>query len=336
MYYCAVFCICLGLFFPARAGAQPEPVCRVSVENPTTHFQALAARRFAELFAEKTHGSVVVEFYDSARLFRDTDALGALVRGQVEVIFPGIWQLDRFVPDVAALMLPTAYGRSVQEHRALVDGSFGEALTRRIEAALGAVSLGLWLDAGHAHVFSLSQNIRSAKDIAGKRIRVAGGKGNVERLEALGAKALSIPLSDLKSYLDGRMIDGILSTYEAVESAHLDRNGIAAVFEDEEYYPFYVPLLARRFWDSLNEAQRKAALEAWAEVISRAREEAVRSHAEAKARLVARGLVLFSQSDAAREEIRENLGGSEDDMAHRLSVAPETLRALRDGFRGRP
>ncbi len=336
MSYGVVVCICLALFFPTRADAQPAPVCRVSVENPTTHFQALAARRFAEVFAEKTRGSVAVEFYDGARLFRDTDALGALARGQVEVIFPGIWQLDRHAPDVAALMLPTTYGRSVAEMRSLVDGAFGDALADRIEAALGAVRLGRWLDAGHAHIFTLAPTVRSAKDIAGKRIRVAGGRGNEERIAALGARALSIPLFDLVSYLDGRLVDGILSTYEAVDSARLDRNGIKAVFEDAEYYPFYVPLASRRFWDSLDDAQRTAAREAWAEVVARGREDAVRSHAEAKARLVARGLVVYAQADAERDAVRENLLPYEADMARKLNISAETLRTLRDSFRGRP
>jgi C4-dicarboxylate-binding protein DctP len=316
--------------------AQEVKVCRISVENPSTHFQALAARRFADKWVEKAHGSVKVEFYDGASLFRDTDALRALARGQVEIIFPGLWQLDRYVPDFGSLMLPSVYERQVPTMRALVDGPFGDALIPKVETALEATTLGPWLDGGYGHIFTLSTSVRSAKDIAGKRIRVAGGKGNEERLIALGADTVSIPLADLATYLDNRLVDGILSTYEAVDSARLDRNGIRAVLEDKEYYPFYLPLVGNRFWASLSDAQRKAAKEAWAEVVGTAREESVRSHAEAKARLVSRGLVVYETAEDEGVRIREMLMRSEMEMARRLNISSETLQRLDEGLQGQP
>lgn len=334
-------CSLLWLFFTLSPTglylfAQEVKVCRISVENPSTHFQALAARRFSEKWAEKAHGTVKVEFYDRASLFRDTDALRALARGQVEIVFPGLWQLDRYVPDFGSLMLPSVYERQVTTMRALVDGTFGDALVAKVETALQATALGPWLDAGYAHIFSLSTSIRSAKDIAGKRIRVAGGKGNEERLIALGAEPVSIALADLPTYLDNRLVDGVLSTYEAVDSARLDRNGIRAVFEDKEYYPFYLPLVANRFWTSLSDAQRNAAKEAWAEVVAVAREEAVRSHAEARARLVSRGLAVYGNSEEEGVKIRETLMRSEKEMARRLNIPSETLQRLNEGLQGQP
>ena len=230
-------------------------------------------------------------------------------------------------------MLPSVYGRSVPTMRALVDGPFGQTLVSRVESTLGTVALGPWLDAGYALIFTLERTVRSAKDIAGKRIRVAGGKGNEERIKALGADTMSIPLADLASYLENRLIDGILSTYEAVDSARLDRYGISAVFEDEEYYPFYVSLAARRFWDALDDGERRAATEAWAETVRIGREEAVLAHAEARSRLISRGLTVFPNVE--RDSVREFLVRSEVKIARRLNIPAETVRALTDELRER-
>ena len=316
-----------------QPSAEETKICRISVENPPAHFQARTARRFAELWSERTHGSVKIEFYDGGRFFRDADAVSALARGQVEIIFPGIWQLDRYVPDVAALMLPSVYGRDVETMRGLVDGPFGSLLAAKLGTALDAATLGPWLDAGYTHIFTLAPSIRTAEDIEGKRIRVAGSKANEERIMALGAEAMIIPLADLTSYLDNRLVDGILSTYEAVDSARLDRHGIRAVFEDREYCPFYVPLVGRRFWSSLTEDERKAATESWKEVVSGAREDALRSHEKAKERLVARGLMVFGNSAEAAAKVRARLSRSEGETARRLNIPADTVRLLEEGFR---
>lgn len=302
---------------------------RISVENPPTHFQAQVARTFADRLAARLGDRISVEFYDGARLFRDTDVIGAVARGAVEIALPGIWQFDRMAPDTAALMLPSVYGLSVEQARRLADGPLGAALNAEIEAGIRGRVLGRWLDLGHAHLFSLDRRLRGIGDFRGRRVRVAGGRGNEERIRALGAVPVSIPSPDLDSYLRRRLVDGILTTYETVDSAGMDASGIAAVYEDAEYYPFYVPVASAAFWNGLDPELRREIEAAWEELLPAARETAVRAQEAAKARLTARGLRIRVPSKAEREAVREALLRSEDDMARRLGVSGEILALLR-------
>jgi len=324
------FCILLSLVLPVFAAtAQPPLLCRISVENPASHFHARAVRQFADLLAERSKGALRVEFHDGASLYRDADAVVALATGQVEIIVPGIWQLDRYVPETAALMLPSTYARSRESMRSLVDGPFGDRLAASIEEVLEAFVVGSWLDAGYGQMFSTAKPIRTTGELAGKRIRVAGGKANEERIRALGGTAVSISMSDLPSYVERGLLDGVLSTYETINSAKLDEKGIKSVLEDFEYYPFYVPLAGARFWASLTPELKELVVRTWNEILLPARAASILAQAAAKKNLQARGLVVYQPSDEEQKATRMKLVDAEDAMALRMSIPMETVQLLR-------
>lgn len=307
--------------FVSQITAQDHLLCRISIENVSSHFQARAVRRFAGLIDERSGGALRVEFYDNAQLFRDTDAVRALAVGKVEIIVPGIWQLDRFVPDTAALMLPAVYAQPRSVIRSLVDGVFGEKLSISIENALSAVVIGPWLDLGYGHLFSVSSPIRSIADISGKRIRVAGGRGNEERIRALGGEVVSIPSPDLPSYLTRGLVDGVLSTYETIDTGKLDAQGIRAVLEDNEYYPFYVPLASRIFWEKLSPKLKDMIFRTWNEVVAEARIESEHSQETAKKNLINRGMKVYYPSPSEVAAVRKKLLDKEESIAGLLNLS---------------
>lgn len=319
--------IFLFSLFPVTA---QEPIlCRISVENLPAHFHAQTLLQFSTLLAERSKGILKVEFYDSARLYRDSDALGALARGQVEIIAPGIWQFDRYVPDTAALMLPSFYAREREAVRSLVDGPFGQALSEALEKTFSSVVLGPWLDLGYGHLFSMNPPIRSIAEIRGRRIRVAGGRGNEERIRVLGGQALTIPWSDLPSFLERNLVDGVLTTYETIDSAKLDTWGIKAVLEDSQYYPFYVPMVNVSFWNRLSPQLKGVLKDTWLEVVKEARKDSERAQDQARENLIKRGLVLYKPTAAQTEEARRKLLLEEDAIALRLNVSSYILELLR-------
>ncbi|MEI6387152.1 MAG: TRAP transporter substrate-binding protein DctP [Spirochaetota bacterium] len=327
---------CLGLagvllawvIFPSAA--DDRLLMRISVENVADHFQARTVQRFSEILSARSGGTILVDFRPAARFFRDADVTAALARGDVEMAAPGIWQFDRSVPDTAALMLPSVYARPSEIMHALVDGPLGASLEGNIEKGLDVKVLGRWLDLGYGQLFGVGKPITRISDIKGRTIRVAGGRGNEERIRALGASPVSIPSPDLPNYLGKGLIDGILSTFETVDSAGLDVLGLRSALEDNEYYPFYVPLVSAAFWKRLTPAQRSLVTSAWDEVIGPAREEAQAAQMAARARLVERGMRVTVPSPSETEATRISLISQEDGMASRLGVTPAILILLRE------
>jgi C4-dicarboxylate-binding protein DctP len=305
----------------------------VSIENVSAHFQAKATREFAEKLAARSAGELQVRYYDGATLYRDAEVVKKVAKGEVACAFPGLWQLDEMVPDTAVFMLPSVYGRSIAQMRELADGPLGALVSKRVEETLGVVVIGPWLDLGYGQLFGARIDIKGVGDLAGKRIRVAGGRGNEERVRAFGASPVLIPSSDLPAYLKGGLLDGVLSTYESVDSAALDKQGLRSVLEDREYYPFYLPLVSRAVWDSMSPKLRETVIACWREVAGPARAGSVAAQDKAKAHLVARGLVVHVPGDDEIARARAILLGEEGEIAARLSVSDEALGLLEKAFR---
>jgi C4-dicarboxylate-binding protein DctP len=326
-------CLAFFLITACAVEAQSRIPFIVSVENVSAHFQAKATREFAEKLAARSAGELEVRYYDGAALYRDAEVVKRVAKGEVACAFPGLWQLDEMVPDTAVFMLPSVYGRSIAQMRELADGPLGVLVSKRVEEALGVVVIGPWLDAGYGQLFGAKLDIKEASDLLGMRIRVAGGRGNEERIRAFGASPVLIPFSDLPAYLKGGLLDGVLSTYETIDSAALDKQGLRSVLEDREYYPFYLPLVSRATWDAMSPKLRETVVACWREVVGSAREGSVAAQDKAKALLVARGLRVHVPGDDEIGRARAILLGEEGEIAARLSVSDEALGLLEKAFR---
>jgi len=304
-------------------------VMRISVENSGTHVQVRMLKRFSQRAAEASGGSLVVELYDGARLFRDADVVSALSLGKVEMAVPGIWQLDRYAPDFASLMLPSVYGRTEVDIARVVDTEFGVFLSGILERTLTIVVLGRWMELGSAHTFFIGKSVR---ELRGLRVRVPGGEANEERIRALGSFAVAIPWPDLPSILSRGLVDAVVTTYETILSANLHTFGIGAVLEESHYVGYYVPMINRRFWESLDDRTRSAVKNAWDATVEESRIESRTAQANAKKNLLEHGVRLRASSSSESAVNREKLMLNERSIAERIHVSDEALDRLHAAF----
>ncbi|WP_353115641.1 TRAP transporter substrate-binding protein DctP [Nitratidesulfovibrio sp.] len=309
----------------ATPDARPEggvPVLRISVDNGPTHFQVKALRRFADDVRQRLAGRLRVEVHDSASLYRDRDVLQALNLGRVEMALPGTWVLHSVVPDCGVFMLPAFYGAPARASLAVADGPPGRIIDTRIERNLRVTVLGRWLELGHANLYLVDHSVRRHEDLAGLRIRVAGGPANELRLAAMGARPLVVPWPDLPHWLQGDNLDGLMTTHETAVSGQLWRYGVTHVFEDRAYFAMYVPLVSRSFWERLPEDMRTVLRDAWEAHVDGARAQAEEAQAEAREVLRGQGLVFAVPDDAVLRRWRERLRLGERDVVDFVGVDP--------------
>lgn len=183
------FLAALALIVAMAPGVRAAtPTIRISTDNTASHVQTRVLRLFAERLEERLGGRVTVKVHDSATLFRDRDVIEAVAAGRVDMAAPGMWHLDRYVPDFAVFLLPMFYGLEHAVNYAVRDGEIGAILNQRLESVTGVRVLGRWIDLGEAHLFTRGVTCDGPEDIKGMRLRVAGGKGNAARIRALGAE----------------------------------------------------------------------------------------------------------------------------------------------------
>jgi TRAP-type C4-dicarboxylate transport system substrate-binding protein len=308
------------LLLAATGSAVAQPLFRISLENTADHVQVIAVRRFADALAARTAGELTVEVHSDARLFRDRDVVRALRDGKAEMAVPGTWQLDRFEPSVGALLLPAFYGRPASYLNEQVDGVFGAEISGRIEASTGTVVLGGWIDLGPVHLFTVDTPIRTHADIAGLRLRYAGGVVNELRLAAFGAEPHLIAWPDFPEHLREGAVDGVLTSYETIASAALWDAGISYAFEDSQYFGRYVPLVSAGFWRRIPDHLRRIIADTWNEHVATARAAAARSQARAKETLRSHGVTIVNPSQAELTAARARLMSAQSEMIDRLGL----------------
>lgn len=319
-------------FFPIAVSAETVmlPTLRISTENAATHVQTEAVRRFADELARLTEGRLKVDYRWDARMFRDREVIYALDQGKVEMAVPGTWHIGRFEPDVGIFLLPAFYGRDASEIHAIVDGPVGDRISRSIETALSVAVIGRWIDLGHAHLFSVDTPLRRHEDIRGMKIRVAGGLGNALRIKALGGEPVIIAWPDLPLKLTRGVVAGVLTSFETVASASLWNQGIRYAFADKEYFPQYVPMIRRAFWNRMPPELREIILKTWETHVDEARRAASAAQAAARATLTANGVAITAPDPADLRKWRGRLMQQQAEMAREMKIDADLLdRVLR-------
>lgn len=316
-------CFCCG----ASADESKVLGFRISTENTATHVQTRVVQRFADTLARRSQGRLAVEFKHSAQLFRDQDVVRALHEGKVDMAVPGTWQLDRYDPYVSVLMLPMFFGRDAADHHRVRDGQVGQMISAHLEDALQVVMPGRWIDLGHANFFSTQHSVTEPDDMAGLRVRIAGGSAIAAQMAAVGALPTVVAWPDLAATLKRGRLDGLITTHETIASARMWEQGITNATEIKIYFAQYIPLISRRYWNRLPAELQTLVRDCWESGVNAARKEAAQAQSEARRTLESRGVKVVQASSQALQVWRERGLARQSEIAQQLGV-PAALVVL--------
>ncbi|GAA0786604.1 TRAP transporter substrate-binding protein DctP [Marinobacterium sediminicola] len=334
LHMAVTFALFFFLATSAIAASQEGPryLFRISTENTVGHVQTQAIERFARQLEESSLGRIEVRFHHSAQMFRDRDVIAALSSGKVEMAVPGMWQLDRYVPDVGLYMLPLFYGRTAEENYRLRDGKVGAIVSQRVETYLGVKVPGRWLDLGHAHLYFTDRQVSRHEDLNGLKIRIPGGVANQARLEAFGASPDVVPWPDVPNALQRDHLKGMLTTHETVRSAALWNNGIRFCFEDMEYFAQYVPIINSRFWHKLPTDLQQLVIDTWEAVVDDQRIAADIAQREARAELQAGGVSVIAPKPSELQKWRQIARQQEASTIRQMGVDPALVKMAEEAM----
>jgi C4-dicarboxylate-binding protein DctP len=162
----------LALSFLGTATVAQEKM-RISLQLPLTSHLGENLTLFEKEVEERTNGTVDVEIYDSATLYKDKEVPAAVGSGAIEA---GGASLTRYVGDapvVDVFYMPFLFNTEDKVRAAVAEGSTVREILESEIAKTGGQVL-YWQAYGGAILLSQGGPIRTPEDMKGKKARVFG------------------------------------------------------------------------------------------------------------------------------------------------------------------
>jgi tripartite ATP-independent transporter DctP family solute receptor len=190
--------------------ASPEPATQAKVVKianyfPPEHPQNVALReKFKPLLEEKTNGAFKVEIYDNNQLGSEKEVIDGVRMGTIEMAIVGLLQADQF-PKLKIPEMPYLF-RDYDHAMKVLNGPIGKELTEGlIEAGDRPLA---WNVNGMRVVSNSKHPINSINDTKDIKLRVPTNSTFVEGLGALGFNTVTMPMTELFTALQQKIVDG--------------------------------------------------------------------------------------------------------------------------------
>lgn len=258
-------------------------LAHISDEGHPSHKASLL---FKELVEEKTGGVVKVEVFSNSSLGSAPEYTEQLQLGALELGLVTSGQLQVWVPEYGAVMIPFLFEGYEHAHRAL-DGEAGELLAD-YAAEKGFVVLGNW-EWGFRQLSNRLMKVEKPADVARLKMRVPNEIQLEAMYKTLGATTSIISFPELYMALAQGVVDGQCNPLSTIYYQKL--------YEVQPYvtilnhvYNTQMLVASQKAWDSMTEETKQIVLDASAEAGRLARELTIDSEEELIAMLKKAGV----------------------------------------------
>lgn len=285
------------------APALAQVNAKFAVTLPEKSHQGQGVAKFVELVNAKSGGQIRIKPFYNGALGNDVQVTSALQGGTVEFTVPQTTTLTGMIKEFEILDFPFLFSNEAEAEKVL-DGATGRKLLDKLPAK-GLVGLAYW-ENGFFNATNSKHPIVRAEDFQGLKFRAIQARISQETLKALGANPVPLAVPELYTALETRTVDG-QGTPTAVIAA-LKLNEVQKFLSLTQHsYGAFLPLVSKKFWDKLSEADRKILQEAAVEARAFQRGVAREQAKSAQAQMAAKGLAVNEVSPAERARMREKM-----------------------------
>ncbi len=285
------------------APALAQVNAKFAVTLPEKSHQGQGVAKFVELVAAKSKGQIKIKPFYSGALGNDVQVTSALQGGTIEFTVPQTTTLTGMVREFEILDFPFLFSNE-QEAEKVLDGPTGQKLLDKLPAK-GLVGLAYW-ENGFFNATNSKHPITKVEDFQGLKFRAIQAKISQETIKALGANPVPLAVPELYTALETRTVDG-QGTPTAVIAA-LKLNEVQKYLSLTRHaYGAFVPLVSKKFWDRLSEADRAILRDAATEARAYQRKVAREQAMSAQAAMAAKGMQVNDVTPAERSRMRDKV-----------------------------
>lgn len=265
----------------AEAGGE-EPItltwASVSVTDDA-HTQGMF--EFERVLEDITDGQIQVEVYPNGELYNQDSLLPALRRGNLDMAYTGPNWIAQFVPYMSMFAAPYIF-TSVEHMSQTFNGDIGEEIFDDIAAEIGVRPLGgFYLGTRQINLRDIGREVRTPADMEGVKLRMPNTPTWQFMGETLGANPTPLAFPEVYLALQTGTVDGQDNPLPTNFNAKFHEVTEYIVLTDHFVNPI-LPTISEETWQSLNDDQQAAVLEA----LAAARELVDTSNLEREAELV--------------------------------------------------
>jgi C4-dicarboxylate-binding protein DctP len=289
--------------------------------------------RFKEEVEKRSARALSIEIYDKGQLYIDTEVVGAIASGAIELGVAGTYQFAKKMPDISIVEQPFLLNFEALL-RAVVDpdGDIRKMIDAAVLQATGVRVL-WWQNAGTSVFFTKGHDATDPEAIKGKRVRVFS-QITAQMTRTCGGTPIIISTSKMHEAMKDGTVDLAMGSITSVEPRELWK--VADTITMTHHVPIeFMLLINERTWQSLSPAHQAIVAEAARDVERATRERVVEIEKEAYAFAQAKGMhVLALTSDQVAEwracsaDVLLDYMGLNSDLVRRLVAAYGRLRSL--------
>ena len=198
----------LGLF--GLSQAQNKIILRAADIQPEAYPTVQGLKDMANRIKTASKGRIELQIFAGGQLGDERSTLEQTKLGVLDFVRVSSAPVTQFSPQIGVLSLPFLF-RDAGHMWKVANGAVGKEL---LESLTNAGFIGLtYYDSGSRNFYTSKKAIKSVADMKGLKVRVQQSQIAIDMVEALGAKAVPLPIGELYSALQTGAVDGAENNY---------------------------------------------------------------------------------------------------------------------------
>ena len=230
-----------------------ERTIKFGLNGPEGHPAVAGMKKFADLVAAKSGGTIKVNLFLAGVLGSDQAITSSIQGGIVEMSVMNTGILASVAKELAIFDFPFLFANE-KESDALVDGPVGRRLHAKLEDK-GLVGLAYW-ELGYRQMTNSKRPLNKVEDIDGLKLRVIPNPINVAWVKALGANPTPMPFPEVYGGLESKAIDGQENPISVIAANKFWEVQKYVALTNHQYNPQSV-IFSKKIWDTLSPAEKK-------------------------------------------------------------------------------
>jgi len=240
-------------------------------------------------------GTIEVELFPDGQLATGTDAIvNGIQTGAFEVSHFNTGSWATYSDAFSELNMPFLFSDYDQVH-GLLEGDIGTAMKAQLEQDVPGVKPLAYISIGFRNITS-SKPIHSVADMQGLKIRTMDDKLQIAAMEAMGAAVTSVPISELYSALQTKMVDAQENPLSTIYSQKFYEVNPYCCITRHSYTSTFVFMNAD-IYNNLSDAQKAAVDKANDAAIAASKTAAEAAEGEYEKLLTEAGTTVYHPTD---------------------------------------